>query len=109
MATGAAPFVPPIPGLDGLAGVWGTREATAMKTVPSRLIVLGGGSAGVEIAQVVQRLGGQAVLVEGANRLIPREPAPLGDALTKALRRDGIELQLGVQAAEASAMGPTTS
>ena len=105
VATGAAPFVPPIPGLDDLDGVWGTREATAMKTVPRRLIVLGGGSAGVEIAQVVQRLGGQAVLVEGANRLIPREPEPLGDALSDALRRDGIELHLGVQAAEASRDG----
>jgi dihydrolipoamide dehydrogenase len=105
VATGAAPFVPPIPGLDDLDGVWGTREATAMKTVPRRLIALGGGSAGVEIAQVVQRLGGQAVLVEGANRLIPREPAPLGDALSNALRRDGIELHLGVQAAEASRDG----
>ena len=105
VATGADPFVPPIPGLDSLVGVWGTREATAMKTVPSRLIVLGGGSAGVEMAQVVQRLGGQAVLVEGADRLIPREPAPLGVALTEALRRDGIELHLGVQAAEASLDG----
>ena len=101
VATGADPFVPPIPGLDGLVGVWGTREATAMKTVPRRLIVIGGGSAGVEIAQVVRRLGGQAVLVEGADRLIPREPAPLGVALTEALRQDGIELHLGVQAAEA--------
>jgi dihydrolipoamide dehydrogenase len=105
VATGADPFVPPIPGLDGLVGVWGTREATAMKTVPSRLIVLGGGSAGVEIAQVVRRLGGQAVLVEGADRLIPREPATLGVALTEALRRDGIELHLGVQAAEVSRDG----
>ena len=102
VATGAEPFVPPIQGLDGLVGVWGTREATAMKAVPSRLIVLGGGSAGVEIAQVVRRLGGQAVVVEGADRLIPREPAPLGMALTEALRRDGIELHLGVHAAEAS-------
>jgi pyruvate/2-oxoglutarate dehydrogenase complex dihydrolipoamide dehydrogenase (E3) component len=105
VATGAAPFVPPIPGLDDIDGVWGTRQATAMKTVPNRLIVLGGGSAGVEIAQVVQRLGGQAILVEGANRLIPREPAPLGDALSRALRLDGIELHLGVQAAEASRDG----
>jgi pyruvate/2-oxoglutarate dehydrogenase complex dihydrolipoamide dehydrogenase (E3) component len=105
LATGAAPFVPPIPGLDALDGVWGTREATAMKTIPRRLVVLGGGSAGVEIAQVVQRLGGQAILVEGAERLIPREPAPLGDALSKALGRDGIELHLGVQAAEASRDG----
>jgi dihydrolipoamide dehydrogenase len=63
--------------------------------------VLGGGSAGVEIAQVVRRLGGEAVLVEGADRLIPREPAPLGEALAEALRRDGIELRLGVLAAEA--------
>jgi dihydrolipoamide dehydrogenase len=105
LATGAAPFVPPIPGLAALDGVWGTREATAMKTIPRRLVVLGGGSAGVEIAQVVQRLGGQAILVEGAERLIPREPAPLGDALGKALGRDGIELHLGVQAAEASRDG----
>ena len=76
-----------------------------MKTIPKRLIVLGGGSAGVEIAQVVQRLGGQAILVEGSDRLIPREPAPLGVALTEALQRDGIELHLGVQAAEASSHG----
>jgi dihydrolipoamide dehydrogenase len=101
VATGSDPVTPPVPGLDGLDGVWGTRQATAMKTVPSRLIVLGGGSAGVEIAQVVGRLGGQAVLVEGADRLIPREPAPLGDALTAALRRDGMELHLGVHAVEA--------
>jgi pyruvate/2-oxoglutarate dehydrogenase complex dihydrolipoamide dehydrogenase (E3) component len=105
VATGAAPFVPPIPGLEALDGVWGTREATAMKTVPRRLIVLGGGSAGVEIAQVVQRLGGQAILVEGADRLIPREPAPLGEALREALGRDGIELHLGVQANEAARDG----
>jgi pyruvate/2-oxoglutarate dehydrogenase complex dihydrolipoamide dehydrogenase (E3) component len=105
IATGADAFVPPIPGLDGLVGVWGTREATAMKTIPSRLVVLGGGAAGVEIAQVVQRLGGQAVVVEGADRLIPREPAPLGVALTEALRQDGIELHLGVHAEEASRDG----
>ena len=72
-----------------------------MKTVPRRLIVLGGGSAGVEIAQVVRRLGGETVLVEGADRVIPREPAPLGRALGDALRRDGIDLRLGVRAAEA--------
>jgi pyruvate/2-oxoglutarate dehydrogenase complex dihydrolipoamide dehydrogenase (E3) component len=46
VATGSDPFVPPIPGLDGLEGVWGTREATSMKAVPRRLIVLGGGPAG---------------------------------------------------------------
>jgi dihydrolipoamide dehydrogenase len=101
VATGSDPVVPPVPGLAGLEGVWGTREATGMKAVPRRLIVLGGGSAGVEIAQVVRRLGGEAVLIEAADRVIPREPAPLGEALAEALRRDGIELRLGVHAAEA--------
>jgi dihydrolipoamide dehydrogenase len=72
-----------------------------MKAVPRRLLVLGGGSAGVELAQVVRRLGGEAVLVEGADRLLPREPAPLGRALGEALRRDGIELMLGMHATAA--------
>ena len=83
VATGSDPIVPPIPGLRELEGVWGTREATSMKAVPRRLLVLGGGSAGVEIAQVVRRLGGEAVIIEGADRVLPREPAPLGEALER--------------------------
>jgi dihydrolipoamide dehydrogenase len=98
VATGADPFVPPVPGLRELAGVWGTREATSMKAVPHRLLVLGGGAAGVELAQVVRRFGGEVALVEGADRVLSREAAPLGQALGEALRRDGIELHLGVHA-----------
>src|SRR6516164_5240565 len=101
VATGSDPIVPPVPGLRELEGVWGTREATSMKAVPRRLLVLGGGSAGVELAQVVRRLGGQAVIVEGADRLLPREAAPLGQALGEALRRDGIEVMLSMQATAA--------
>jgi pyruvate/2-oxoglutarate dehydrogenase complex dihydrolipoamide dehydrogenase (E3) component len=101
LATGSDPVVPPIPGLRGLEGLWGTREATSMKEVPRRLLVLGGGSAGVEIAQIVRRLGGQAVIVEGADRLVPREAAPLGQALSEALRKDGIEVVTGQRAAAA--------
>jgi dihydrolipoamide dehydrogenase len=101
VATGADPIVPPVPGLRELDGVWTNREATGMKAVPRRLLVLGGGPVGVEMAQVVRRLGGEAVLVEGADRLLPREPAPLGEALGEALRRDGIELRLGMHATAA--------
>jgi pyruvate/2-oxoglutarate dehydrogenase complex dihydrolipoamide dehydrogenase (E3) component len=101
VATGSHPIVPPVPGLSELAGVWGTREATSMKAVPRRLLVLGGGSAGVEIAQIVRRLGGEAVIVEGADRILSREAAPLGQALGEALRRDGIELMLGIHATAA--------
>jgi dihydrolipoamide dehydrogenase len=76
-----------------------------MKAVPRRLLVLGGGAAGVELAQVVRRLGGEAVIVEGADRVLPREPAPLGMALGEALRRDGIELMLGMHATAAGREG----
>jgi len=87
VATGSDPFVPPVPGLRELEGVWGTREATSMKAVPRRLLVLGGGPAGVELSQAVRGLGGEVALVEGAERVIARdagrvriaiEPAPLG-------------------------------
>jgi pyruvate/2-oxoglutarate dehydrogenase complex dihydrolipoamide dehydrogenase (E3) component len=101
VATGSDPVVPPIPGLRELEGVWGTREATSMKAVPRRLLVLGGGAAGVELAQVVRRLGGEVVIVEGADRLVPREAAPLGQALSEALRRDGIEVLTGTRAVAA--------
>ncbi len=105
LANGADAFVPPVPGLRGLEGVWGTNEATGMKAVPRRLVVLGGGAAGVELAQVVCRLGGEVVLVEGAERVLSREPTPLGVALGEALRRDGIELVLGIHATAASRDG----
>ena len=59
------------------------------------------GRPGVELAQVVRRFGGEVVLVEGDARVLAREPAPLGEALGEALRRDGIELVLGVHATAA--------
>ena len=101
VATGSEPIIPPVPGLRGLEGIWTNREVTGMKSVPRRLLVLGGGAVGVEMAQAVRRLGGEAVLIEGAEHLLPREPRPLGEALADALRRDGIELALGVHATAA--------
>jgi pyruvate/2-oxoglutarate dehydrogenase complex dihydrolipoamide dehydrogenase (E3) component len=105
LANGADRIIPPVPGLRELDGVWGTNEATGMKAVPRRLLVLGGGAAGVELGQVVRRLGGEVALVEGAQHVLAREPAPLGEALGEALRRDGIELVLGVHATAASRDG----
>ncbi|HEY4401644.1 MAG TPA: NAD(P)/FAD-dependent oxidoreductase [Acidimicrobiia bacterium] len=101
IAAGADPIVPPVPGLRELDGVWTNREATGMKEVPRRLLILGGGPVGVEMAQVVRRLGGEAMVVEGGERVLPREAAPLGEGLGEALRRDGIELMLGMHATAA--------
>jgi pyruvate/2-oxoglutarate dehydrogenase complex dihydrolipoamide dehydrogenase (E3) component len=101
VATGSDPVVPPIAGLSELDGVWSTHEATGMKAVPRSLLVLGGGPAGVELAQVVHRLGGEVTLVEGGARVLGREAAPLGDGLGEVLRSEGIELVLGVNATSA--------
>jgi pyruvate/2-oxoglutarate dehydrogenase complex dihydrolipoamide dehydrogenase (E3) component len=84
VATGAEPIIPPIRGLRELDGVWTSREATAMKAVPHRLLVLGGGRVGVEL---------------------PREAEPLGEALGAVLRRDGIELVLGARVSAAQRDG----
>ena len=101
VATGAEPIVPPVPGLRELEGVWTNREVTAMTAVPRRLLILGGGPVGVEMAQAVRRLGGEVALVDMAERVLSNEPAPLGEALGEVLRRDGIELVLGVSAKQA--------
>jgi dihydrolipoamide dehydrogenase len=101
IATGSEPIVPPVPGLRELDGVWTNREVTAMKAIPRRMVVLGGGAVGVEMAQTVRRLGGEVALVDGADHVLAREPAPLGEALGEVLRRDGIELALGRQATAA--------
>src|SRR5215213_6406188 len=101
LATGADPFVPPVPGLHELEDVWTSREATSMKAVPRRLLILGGGPVGVEMAQAVRRLGGDAVIVDMSEHLLGREPAPLGEALGDALAREGIELVLSASAARA--------
>jgi pyruvate/2-oxoglutarate dehydrogenase complex dihydrolipoamide dehydrogenase (E3) component len=97
LANGANPVVPPIQGLRELEGVWTSREATSMKSIPRRLLILGGGPVGVELAQAVARLGGEAVIVDMADHLLGREPAPLGEALGDALRREGIELYLSAE------------
>jgi pyruvate/2-oxoglutarate dehydrogenase complex dihydrolipoamide dehydrogenase (E3) component len=101
LATGADPVTPPVPGLRELDGVWSNREVTGMKAVPRRLLILGGGPVGAEMAQAVRRLGGEVALVEGAEHVLAREPAPLGEVLGEELRRDGIELLLGIHATAA--------
>jgi pyruvate/2-oxoglutarate dehydrogenase complex dihydrolipoamide dehydrogenase (E3) component len=105
VACGADPAVPPIPGLRELDGIWTNREATGMKAVPRRLIVIGGGPVGVELAQATHRFGAKVAIVEGAEHLLSREPAPLGRALGEALRGEGIGVHAGVHASAARREG----
>src|SRR3954468_13220550 len=100
VATGSDAGMPPIPGLRELEGVWTNREATGLTEIPRRLLVLGGGAVGVELAQAIHRLGAEVALVEGMEHLLPREAPALGRAPGEALAAEGIELHLGRHAAE---------
>jgi pyruvate/2-oxoglutarate dehydrogenase complex dihydrolipoamide dehydrogenase (E3) component len=94
LANGADPVVPPVTGLRDLKGIWGSRDATSMKSVPRRLLILGAGPVGVEMGQVVRRLGGEVAITDMAAHVLGREAAPLGEALGTVLQREGIELVL---------------
>ena len=101
LANGADPVIPPVPGLRELDGVWTSREVTSMKTIPKRLVILGGGPVGAEMAQAVLRFGAEVVVIDMADHLLGREPAPLGEALGEILRREGVELVLSANASAA--------
>jgi dihydrolipoamide dehydrogenase len=105
LANGADPIIPPVPGLRELEGIWTNREITGMKAVPRRLLVLGGGPVGVEMAQAVRRLGGEVAIVEGGRHVLPREAAPVGDALGEVLHREGIEIFVNTKATRARREG----
>jgi pyruvate/2-oxoglutarate dehydrogenase complex dihydrolipoamide dehydrogenase (E3) component len=97
LATGTVPLVPPIPGL-GEARPWDNRSATAAKEVPRRLLVLGGGAVGVELAQGFRRLGAEEVtVVEGADRLLAREEPFAGEEVQAAFEAEGIGVITGAK------------
>ena len=101
ISTGSEPVIPPIPGLRELDGVWTNREVTGLKAAPRRLLILGAGPVGTEMAQAMRRFGASVALVEGMDHVLPREPKPLGDALGAALAADGVELHFGQHASGA--------
>ena len=101
VATGSDPVIPPVPGLRELQGLWTNREATGLRELPRRLLVLGGGPVGVELAQAFVRMGAEVALAEGMDHVLPREPRPLGEALGEALAADGVELRFGRHASAA--------
>ena len=105
LSTGSEPVIPPIPGLRELDGVWTNREVTGLKAAPRRLLILGAGPVGTEMAQAMRRFGASVTLVEGMDHVLPREPKPLGDALGVALAADGVELHFGQHASAARREG----
>ena len=97
LATGARPVMPPLPGLADV-GALTSDTLWGLRTLPRRLVVLGGGPIGCELAQAFARLGSQVTQVEMLPRLLSREDAEVSDFARKALERDGVEVLAGHQA-----------
>ena len=97
VATGARPAVPDLPGLDDVGyltsdTLWNLREQ------PRRLVVLGGGPIGSEIAQAFARLGSQVTQIEAGERLLSREDSDVSSAVLERFRAEGIDVRLGTRA-----------
>src|SRR4051794_5914711 len=93
LAGGTLPAMPPIPGLDEIDDKWTNREATTAKTIPDRLVILGGGVVGVEMAQAYRSLGATVAIIEGARKLLPREEWFACEQVTEALERQGVDVR----------------
>ncbi|MBA6419332.1 FAD-dependent oxidoreductase [Pseudomonas sp. 5Ae-yellow] len=97
IAAGGRPVMPPIPGLDTVPAytsdtLWGLREQ------PKRLLVLGGGPIGCELAQAFQRLGSQVIQIEQGERLLANEDSDASELVSLAMRSEGVDLRLGHKA-----------
>ena len=95
LATGTGAAIPPIPGL-AASRPWDNRSITAAKEVPTRLLVLGGGAIGLEMAQAFHRLGSRVTVVEVAPRLLAREEPFAGEEVRAALEAEGVAVRVGV-------------
>jgi pyruvate/2-oxoglutarate dehydrogenase complex dihydrolipoamide dehydrogenase (E3) component/uncharacterized membrane protein YdjX (TVP38/TMEM64 family) len=97
IAAGARPFVPPIPGIDQMDcltsdTVWGIR------TLPPRLVVLGGGPIGSELTQAFARFGSKVTQVEMLPRILPREDPEFSEMVAERFRDDGVDVRTGHKA-----------
>ncbi|WP_439842553.1 FAD-dependent oxidoreductase [Aeromonas taiwanensis] len=100
IATGARPLVPDLPGLGDVPYLT-SDSLWQLRTPPRRLLVLGGGPIGCELAQSFALLGIPVTLVELADQLLPREEREVAEALAAQLEQDGVTLHLGWQATSA--------
>jgi pyruvate/2-oxoglutarate dehydrogenase complex dihydrolipoamide dehydrogenase (E3) component len=104
VATGSGAAMPPIDGLDSVE-VWNNRDATTAKHVPASMAILGGGPVGSELAQAWSTLGCSVTLIEGEDRLLPREEPFAGEQVAESLRDQGVDVRTGVLAERVTARG----
>jgi dihydrolipoamide dehydrogenase len=94
VCTGSEPVIPPVEGLADVP-LWTSAEALSVPDLPRRLVILGGGPVGCELAQVYAAFGSQVAVVEASGRLLTAEAPFAGEVIADALRRMGVDLRLG--------------
>ncbi len=104
LATGSAPSLPPVPGLDSVP-YWTNETVFSQSELPGRLVVLGGGPVGVEMAQAFRRLGSDVTLVEYAGQLLPAEDPDVAGVVRARLEAEGVTVLTGTKAVKAAAAG----
>jgi len=108
LATGSRAAMPPIDGLSEVSA-WTNREITTTHEVPEKLLVLGGGVVGCEMAQAWAAIGSAVTIIEGTPRLLPPEEPFASRELTEAFDRAGIDVRCGHQLESVSREGETIS
>lgn len=104
LGSGSSPVHPPIEGLDAVP-TWTSDEALSATDQPERLVVMGGGAVGCELAQAFRRLGSDVTLIEVAEGLLPAEADWVGELVGDALRADGVDVMTAVNVERAEALG----
>ncbi|WP_406402644.1 dihydrolipoyl dehydrogenase family protein [Streptomyces uncialis] len=108
VCTGSRAIVPPLPGLAD-ARPWTSREATSADHAPGRLVVVGGGVVGVEMATAWQGLGSQVTLLVRGDGLLPRMEPFVGELVADSLRAAGADVRTGTSVASVRRDGPTVT
>jgi pyruvate/2-oxoglutarate dehydrogenase complex dihydrolipoamide dehydrogenase (E3) component len=99
LSCGSLPLIPAIEGLQELdQGIWTNREATTAREIPGRIVIVGGGPEGVEMAQAFQTLGSEVTLIERERRLLPSQEEFASELVTAALEKYGVEVLTGQRA-----------
>lgn len=104
IATGSSAFVPPIPGIEDTPYLT-NHTLFDLKELPERMVIVGGGPIGTEMAQAFQRIGTRVSLVDMADRILPKDPREMTDILKKKLEKEGIEFHLGVSVVSVESKG----
>ena len=100
IATGSEPVRPPVEGLDTVT-VWTNREATTVRDIPARVLLIGGSAVGTELGTFYARMGAQTTIVQRGERLIDREDPRVGELAAQALQAEGITVHVGRTVARA--------